>query len=110
LLATGGVIGGVILGGALVAYFTINGIYIGDFGITGVLFEERIYAHLTIENTIILGVATYVITLAASFYPALLAAWMEPVEALHGIEDVGRIERRFGRTSRVFKLFKRLMD
>jgi ABC-type lipoprotein release transport system permease subunit len=84
LLATGGVIGGLILGGALVAYFTINGIYIGDFGVTGVLFEERIYAHLTLENTITLGIVTYVITLVASLYPAMLAARMEPVEALHG--------------------------
>ncbi len=87
LLATGGVIGGLILGGALVAYFTVNGIYIGNYGITGVLFEDRIYAHLTLENTIILGITTYIITLAASLYPALLAARMEPVEALHGLGD-----------------------
>ncbi len=44
LLATGGVIGGLIIGGALVAYFTVYGIYIGDYGITGVLFEDHIYA------------------------------------------------------------------
>lgn len=85
LLATGGVIGGLLLGGAMVAYFTINGIYIGDYGITGVLFEDRIYAHLTLENTVVLGIVTYIITLAASLYPALLAARMEPVEALHGM-------------------------
>ena len=85
LLATGGVIGGLIIGGAAVAYFTANGIYIGNYGITGVLFEDRIYAHLTFENTITLGVVTYVITLVASLYPALLAARMEPVEALHGL-------------------------
>ncbi|HNQ95257.1 MAG TPA: ABC transporter permease [Anaerolineales bacterium] len=83
LLATGGVIGGLIIGGAMVAYFTINGIYIGDYGITGALFEDRIYAHLTFENTIVLGIVTYIITLAASLYPAILAARMEPVEALH---------------------------
>jgi ABC-type lipoprotein release transport system permease subunit len=85
LLATGGVIGGLVLGGALVAYFTVNGIYIGNYGITGVLFEDRIYAHLTLENTIALGITTYIITLAASLYPAMLAARMEPVEALHGM-------------------------
>ncbi len=84
LLATGGVIGGLIIGGALVAYFTVYGIYIGDFGITGVLFEDRIYAHLTLENTINLAIITYIITLVASLYPARLAARMEPVEALHG--------------------------
>ncbi|HLF73805.1 MAG TPA: ABC transporter permease [Anaerolineales bacterium] len=84
LLATGGVAGGLIIGGAMVAYFNVNGFYIGNFGITGVLFEERIYAYLTLENAITLGIVTYVITLIASLYPASLAARMEPVEALHG--------------------------
>ncbi len=84
LLATGGVIGGLIIGGAMVAYFTIYGIYIGDFGMTGVLFEDRIYAHLTLGNTINLTIVTYIVTLIASLYPARLAARMEPVEALHG--------------------------
>jgi ABC-type lipoprotein release transport system permease subunit len=76
LLATGGVIGGLIIGGAAVTYFTIYGIYIGDYGITGVLFEDRIYAHLTPENTINLAIVTYIITLIASLYPARLAARM----------------------------------
>jgi len=84
LLATGGVIGGLIIGGALVAYFTINGIYIGDYGVSGVLMGERIYAHLTMRDTINLAIVTYIITLVASLYPARLAARMEPVEALHG--------------------------
>lgn len=87
LLATGGVIFGLIIGGSLVAYFAIYGIYIGDYGITGVLFEDRIYAHLTAQNTINLAVITYIVTLVASLYPARLAARMEPVEALHGFGD-----------------------
>lgn len=84
VLATGGVIGGLIIGVALVGYFAVNGFYIGDLGVTGILFEERIYAYLTLENTISLGIATYMITLIASLYPAMLAARLEPVEALHG--------------------------
>jgi ABC-type lipoprotein release transport system permease subunit len=78
------VIGGLLIGGIAVAYFTVNGIYIGDYGLTGVLFEDRIYASLTLQNTINLAIATYVITLTASLYPALLAARMEPVDALRG--------------------------
>jgi ABC-type lipoprotein release transport system permease subunit len=87
LLATGGVIGGLIIGGAAVAYFTVYGIYIGDYGLTGVLFEDHIYAHLTLQNTITLAILTYIITLIASLYPARLAARLEPVEALHGLGD-----------------------
>ena len=87
LLATGGVIGGLIIGGAAVAYFTVYGIYIGDYGITGVLFEDHIYAHLTLTNTINLAIVTYIITIIASLYPARLAARLEPVEALHGLGD-----------------------
>jgi putative ABC transport system permease protein len=87
LLATGGVIGGLLIGGAAVAYFTIYGIYIGDYGISGVLFEDHIYAHLTLQNTLNLAILTYIITLVASLYPARLAARLEPVEALHGLGD-----------------------
>jgi len=87
LLATGGVIGGLLIGGAAVAYFTVYGIYIGDYGLTGVLFEDHIYAHLTLQNTVTLAVLTYIITLIASLYPARLAARLEPVEALHGLGD-----------------------
>ncbi len=84
LLATGGVIGGLIFGGLMTAYFARYGFYIGDMGLTGFLLEDNIYAHLTLDDTISLTITTYVITLVAALYPALLAARMEPVEALHG--------------------------
>lgn len=87
LLASGGVLFGLLIGGALVGYFAVNGIYIGDYGMTGVLFEDRIYAHITAQNIVNLAIITYIVTLIASLYPARLAARMEPVEALHGSES-----------------------
>jgi ABC-type lipoprotein release transport system permease subunit len=83
LLATGGVIGGLILGGLIVAYFSRFGFYIGNYGIQGMLLGDRIYAYLTVENAVMLSIVAYVITLTASLYPAAMAARMEPVEALH---------------------------
>jgi ABC-type lipoprotein release transport system permease subunit len=84
MIATLGIIGGLILGGALVWYFTVYGFFIGDMGMTGILIGDQIYAHLTAGDTIYLAVVAYVVTLLASLYPATLAARMEPVEALHG--------------------------
>jgi ABC-type lipoprotein release transport system permease subunit len=44
---------------------------------------NTIYAYIRMQDAIGLTIATYVITLIASLYPARLAARMEPVEALH---------------------------
>lgn len=84
MIATLGILGGLIFGGALVWYFTVYGFFIGDMGMTGILMGDQIYAHLTMQDTIYLAIVAYVITLLASLYPATLAARMEPVEALHG--------------------------
>lgn len=84
LIATLGILGGMILGGVLVWYFTVYGFYIGDMGMTGILMGDQIYAHLTLRDAVNLTIAAYVVTLIASLYPARLAANMEPVEALHG--------------------------
>jgi ABC-type lipoprotein release transport system permease subunit len=84
MIATLGILGGLILGGVLVWYFTVYGFFIGDMGMTGILMGDQIYAHLTVQDTIYLAVVAYVVTLLASLYPATLAARMEPVEALHG--------------------------
>jgi ABC-type lipoprotein release transport system permease subunit len=82
LLAVGGIIIGLILGGLVIAYFTRYGIYIGDFGITGVLFSDTIHTKLTLEDTVNLSILALVVTLLAGLYPAILAARMEPVQAL----------------------------
>ncbi len=87
LIATGGVIGGLILGGLFVAYAEKYGFPIGNVGVTGIMIGDTIYAHLNPQDAVTLTITTYVITLIASLYPALMAARMEPVEALHGIGD-----------------------
>lgn len=84
LLAVGGIGMGLVLGGLIVAYFSKYGFYIGDIGMTGLLFGDRIYAYLTLSDTITLTVIAFVITLLAALYPAMLAARMDPVQALHG--------------------------
>lgn len=84
LLATGGVIGGLILGGLLIAYVGSVGLVIpATQGVTGILIGDKIYPFITVSDVISLTITAYVITLVASLYPAILAARMEPVEALH---------------------------
>lgn len=85
LIATLGVIGGIILGGALSLYFARYGLPldISQYGLD-ILINDRLYTILTLDNVIYLSVLTYIVTLVASFAPARMASRMEPVEALHG--------------------------
>jgi ABC-type lipoprotein release transport system permease subunit len=86
LLATGGIILGILLGLLIVGYFTRYGFYIGEFGINTFYIANRIYTKLTVEDTLNLVALSFIITLLAGVYPALMAARMEPVEALRGGE------------------------
>ena len=86
LLAVGGVAIGLLAGWGISAYFAEVGIYFGDLGVTGIVFEDRIYAYLTMADAINLTITTFIITLLASLYPARMASRMEPVEALHSAQ------------------------
>jgi ABC-type lipoprotein release transport system permease subunit len=82
LLAVGGIIMGLILGGLVVAYFTKFGFSIANFGATGLLIGDTIYTDLTLKDTVTLTIMAFIVTLLAGLYPAVLASRMEPVEAL----------------------------
>lgn len=82
LLALGGVVVGLLAGWALSAYFGSVGIYFGDIGVSGMIFGDRLYPYLMLEDVIQLTITAFVITLLASYYPAQIASRMEPVEAL----------------------------
>lgn len=84
LIAVGGVIMGAIIGGAAVIYATRYGFYIGQMGLTGMVMGDRIYAYLTLQDAVILTVLSFVVTLLAALYPALMAARMQPFDALRG--------------------------
>jgi ABC-type lipoprotein release transport system permease subunit len=83
LLATGGILGGLLLGALAAWVFYIVGFNVENFGISGILLSNTIRAYLRVEDMITLGLLTYVVTLLASLYPATLAARLEPIEALH---------------------------
>jgi ABC-type lipoprotein release transport system permease subunit len=84
LLATAGVIGGLILGGLITAWVGNVGLVIpATQGVTGILIGDKIFPYVTSADVISLTAVAYLITLIASLYPATLAARMEPVEALH---------------------------
>jgi ABC-type lipoprotein release transport system permease subunit len=82
LIAVGGCVLGLILGGLVVAYFTKFGFYIGDFGATGIILGDTIYTKMTLEDTITVTLMAFIVTLLAGLFPAVMAARMEPVEAL----------------------------
>lgn len=89
LLAIGGIAIGLVMGLPLVYWINRKGIYIGqlvsDMGVnSSMLLSDRVYGYLTLEAALSLVVTALVVTLVASLYPAILAARMEPVTALHG--------------------------
>jgi ABC-type lipoprotein release transport system permease subunit len=82
LLAVGGVLMGLILGWLATTYFNRHGLYIGNMGLTGMLVADTIYAKLTLNDTISLTIMTFIVTILAGLYPAVMASRLQPVEAL----------------------------
>lgn len=84
ILAVGGILLGLALGMLAVAYLERNGFYVGNMAIGGggFLIRDTVYARFSLDKTIDLSLMAFVITLFAGLYPAILAARMEPVDAL----------------------------
>jgi ABC-type lipoprotein release transport system permease subunit len=86
-LAVGGIIAGLILGGIMVFFASTYGFYIGNYGVTGFLIGERIYAYLTFDDALTLTIMAFIVTILGSIYPAVMAARMEPVEAMRDAKN-----------------------
>ena len=84
ILAVGGIVIGLALGTAMVFYAATYGFYIGNFGVTGIMLGDTIHASLNLNDALTLTLLALVITLLSALYPAIMAANLEPVEALHG--------------------------
>jgi ABC-type lipoprotein release transport system permease subunit len=82
LLAVGGILIGLALGSIVIAYLSKYGFNIESIGVTGILLSNTIYTELTVEDTVTLTTLAFGVTLLAGLYPAVLAARMEPVDAL----------------------------
>ncbi len=84
LLAVGGIVIGLALGAVLV-YWDVNyGVYIGNMGVSGMLLGDRLLGRFVPGDVVTVAVLALVVALVSALYPALLAARMEPVEALRG--------------------------
>jgi ABC-type lipoprotein release transport system permease subunit len=82
MLAVGGVVMGLIIGVLATLYFNVHGFYIGNMGLSGLAIADTIYAKLTLNNLINLTIMSFVVTILAGLYPAIMASRMQPVEAL----------------------------
>jgi ABC-type lipoprotein release transport system permease subunit len=85
LLGVIGILVGILLGSLGVYYLATQGWHIGDMASMAtaeVAYGETIYARFSPSDIVSLSVASLVITVLASLYPAWFAARMEPIEAL----------------------------
>lgn len=85
VLAVGGIGFGLLLGWLVCLYFGKYGFSIGNVGVrNGMLLGDRMYAVLSGGDALNLTIIAFIVTMLASLYPAILAARLEPVDALHG--------------------------
>jgi putative ABC transport system permease protein len=84
LLAVGGITIGLIVGAGLVAYATVYGFHIGSYGLNNIQLGDTIHAYMNMSDAVNLTILSFIVTILAALYPAILAGNMEPVQALRG--------------------------
>jgi ABC-type lipoprotein release transport system permease subunit len=86
-LAVIGIVVGIVIGAACVAYLATTGIPIGDkmAAVAGSNFalSATMYGRFELTSFINLSLATLIVVVLASLYPAWYAAHLEPIKALH---------------------------
>jgi ABC-type lipoprotein release transport system permease subunit len=82
LIAVGSVICGTLLGGAVSYYFSVSGVILGEFEVSGIAFHNNIYSVLEPAQFIEFPIYVILLTVIASLYPAAFAAKIVPSEAL----------------------------
>jgi ABC-type lipoprotein release transport system permease subunit len=84
ILGLAGIVVGVVLGSAGVAYLATVGLHIGDLGSTasGIALSETVHARFVPATFASLSFGTLATILLASLYPAWFAIRREPAEAL----------------------------
>jgi ABC-type lipoprotein release transport system permease subunit len=87
ILGLAGILVGIALGSAGVAYLASVGIEIGDVAtaVGGVAIGTTLYARFVPGTFLALSLATLAIILLAALYPAWFASRVEPVRALHTV-------------------------
>ncbi len=89
VLGAVGVLAGLIVGGAIVIYFSHVGIDLGQEVLEAkasnmITYGRLLYTTFSISQAAYLSVFSLVLILIVALYPARIASRMEPVQALHG--------------------------
>ena len=89
-----GIIGsivGVVTGGIITYYYSINGLYVEEFANTvaeaDFLMEPVFHLSFNLENLIFSFVLSTIIVTLACLYPAFKASKLDPAEAIHHVEE-----------------------
>jgi putative ABC transport system permease protein len=73
---------GILIGGSISLFFTLNGIYIGPSVISLFLVNNSLYFKITLGSVLIIMGAVILIAVLASIYPSYRASKMKPVTAI----------------------------